>query len=133
MNRRTALRALGATLAVGLSGCLGGGGDEPRTIRMDGLEFKPAEISITAGRRVEWVNDSEIGHTVTAYAEQLPDRAAYWASGGFETERAARENLAGGLIDAGGTFRHTFETAGEHPYFCVPHEGSGMTGRVTVQ
>ncbi|MFB6361496.1 MAG: plastocyanin/azurin family copper-binding protein, partial [Halobacteriales archaeon] len=59
--------------------------------------------------------------------------APYWASGGFETERAARENLAEGLIEAGGTYRRTFETAGEQPYFCVPHEGSGMTGAVSVQ
>ncbi|MFB6362043.1 MAG: plastocyanin/azurin family copper-binding protein, partial [Halobacteriales archaeon] len=90
MNRRSALRTLGGALAVGLSGCLGGGGDEPKTVRMVDLAFKPPEISVAAGRTVEWVNDSEIGHTVTAYGEQLPSGAPYWASGGFETERAAR-------------------------------------------
>lgn len=133
MNRRSALRTLGGALAVGLSGCLGGGGDDPRTVRMVGLEYKPAEISIAAGRTVEWVNDSEVGHTVTAYENELPSGAPFWASGGFETERAARENLGEGLIEAGGVYQRTFETAGEQPYFCIPHEGSGMTGIVSVQ
>jgi plastocyanin len=134
MNRRSALQSVGGALAVGLSGCLSsGGGDEPRTVRMVGLEFEPADISIAAGRTVEWINDSEFGHSVTAYERQIPTGATYWASGGFETERAARENMGDGLIDAGGTYRRTFETAGEHPYFCVPHEGSGMTGTVSVQ
>jgi len=36
-------------------------------------------------------------------------------------------------VEGGDYGRRTFETAGEHPYFCVPHEGSGMTGTVSVQ
>jgi len=131
MRRRQALRALGAGVAVGLAGCLGGSGG-PRTVDMVGLEFRPREVSVPVGGTVEWVNESDIGHTVTAYEDRLPEGATYWASGGFGSEATAREDLEGGLVAAGGTYTHTFETAGEHPYFCVPHEGSGMTGVVTV-
>lgn len=133
MRRRTALRALGGTLALGLSGCLGGGSNGPKTVRMIELDFRPAEVSIGAGRPVEWINDSEVAHTVTAYEDRLPDGAEYWASGSFASEPAARGDMADGLIEADGTYRRTFETPGEHAYFCVPHEGSGMTGSVSVQ
>lgn len=42
---------------------------------------------------------------------------------------------AGSLFDAtlsGGSFSHTFTSAGDVPYFCHPHEGLGMTGIVRV-
>ncbi|MDZ7700914.1 MAG: plastocyanin/azurin family copper-binding protein [Halobacteriales archaeon] len=131
MRRRQALRALGGAALGGLAGCLGGSGG-PKTVDMVGLEFQPRRVSVPAGTTVEWVNESDIGHTVTAYGDRLPDGATYWASGGFASEAAARKDLQGGLIGADGTYAHTFETAGEHPYFCVPHEGSGMTGVVSV-
>ena len=41
------------------------------------------------------------------------------------------ERLAG-TISPGETFERTFETAGEHRYFCIPHERDGMTGVVVV-
>ena len=131
MNRREALRALGSAAGVGLAGCLGGSGG-PKTVSMVGLEYRPRRVSVGIGGTVEWVNDSDIGHSVTAYEDRLPEGAAYFATGGFETEAAARADIEGGLIGAGETYAHTFETAGEHPYFCVPHEGSGMTGVVAV-
>lgn len=132
MRRREALRTIGSAAAVGLAGCLGGGSSGPKVVDMVGLEFKPRRVSVAVGATVEWVNESEIGHTVTAYEDQIPAGAAYWASGGFETEADARRDIGGGLIAADETYRHTFEVAGEHPYFCVPHEGSGMTGVVAV-
>lgn len=132
MRRREALRAIGSASAIGLAGCLGAGASGPKVVDMVGLEFKPRRVSVAVGATVEWVNESEIGHTVTAYGDRIPAGAGYWASGGFETEAAARRDLAGGLITADGTYRHTFEVAGEHPYFCVPHEGSGMAGVVAV-
>lgn len=131
MRRREALRALGGAVTVGIAGCLGGSGG-PKTVDMVGLEFRPRRVSVPVGGTVEWVNESDLGHTVTAYGDRLPAGAAYWASGGFGSESAARTDLEGGLIAADGTYSHTFETAGEHPYFCVPHEGSGMTGVVAV-
>jgi len=79
------------------------------------------------------VNDSDVGHTVTAYEDEIPEGAAYFARGVFDGERAARNDPAGGLFDAGEAYEHTFEVAGEYGHFCVPHESSGMTGTVVVR
>ena len=131
MDRRRALATLGAAATGGLVGCLGGPSG-PKRVRMVGLEFRPARVSVGEDRTVEWVNDGDITHTVTAYGDELPPGAAYFASGGFDSETAARRNLEAGLVGPGETYAHAFRTAGEHPYFCVPHEGSGMTGVVEV-
>lgn len=49
-------------------------------------------------------------------------------------ERAARDGSdAEGTIEGGDCEEHTFETTGTNEYFCIPHEGSGMTGTITVE
>lgn len=61
--------------------------------------------------------------------------AAYFASGGFRSEAAARDAWiadGGGTIHGGETYSHTFRVAGTHHYFCVPHEPQGMVGRIEV-
>ena len=65
----------------------------------DGFEFDPARLTVDAGVTVRWTNDSDVPHTVTAETDGLPARAAYFASGGFDTERAARADVRGGLVD----------------------------------
>lgn len=133
-NRRTFLQKLGVTAgAVATAGCLGGGDSSPRTIEMHGTDFSPATVTITAGASLRWKNTSEIEHTVTAYEEKIPDDAAYFASGGFDSERAARNNISEGLIAPGETYEHTFEQPGTYEYFCIPHESSGMVGTVHVE
>ncbi len=51
-------------------------------------------------------------HNVVAYEEELPDDATYWASGGFDSESAAREGWENGdgAVQSGQTYVHTFET-----------------------
>lgn len=98
----------------------------------DELGFDPVELSIDVGTTVRWRNTSDIGHTVTAYADQIPDSADYFASGGFDTESAAREHMSEGLLAVGETFSHTFTVAGTYEYYCIPHEAAGMTGTVHV-
>jgi len=97
--------------------------------------FKPQEFTVSAGETVVWNNTSSHSHTVTAYESAIPDEAAFFASGDFETTKAAREGwLDGkGAIEPGDTYEHTFEVAGTHNYFCVPHEKSGMIGKVVVE
>jgi len=81
---------------------------------------------------VTWENSEGVGHTVTACGDGIPEEVACFASGGVDSEDAARAGLDDGLIESGETYEYTFETAGEHEYFCIPHEGSGMTGIVRV-
>jgi plastocyanin len=135
MHRRRLLRLAGTAIAVSGAGCLSAGGSgKPRRVSMtEDFGYDPERLRVDAGTTVRWVNDSDVGHTVTAYEAEIPEGAAYFASGGFGTERAARNDAGGGLLDAGGSYEHTFEVGGAYGYFCVPHESSGMTGTVVVR
>lgn len=130
-GRLTRRRYLGTLPAAAvLAGCASGDGT---TVEMtDDLTYEPATISVAVGEAVTWDNVGTVGHSVTAYGDRLPDGATYFASGGFDTESAAREAYPDGRIVGGSTYELTFEVAGSHPYFCVPHERQGMTGTVEV-
>ncbi|QZX99071.1 plastocyanin/azurin family copper-binding protein [Halobaculum rubrum] len=109
-----------------------------RTVEMtDNLVFDPEEVAVTPGTTVVWENVGNIGHSVTAYEEDLPADAEFFASGGFETEDAARSAYSAGDPDSGDiaggeTYEYTFETEGTYPYFCIPHESAGMLGTIEV-
>lgn len=139
-TRRKAVRAAGAVIVgVGLAGCSGGDGDGAGgdTVEMsDELVFDPESISVAVGDTVTWENVGTVDHTVTAYEDQIPGDASYFASGGFDGEQAARDGYAPGgpgAIGEGERYRHTFETAGTFEYFCIPHESAGMVGTIEVQ
>ena len=136
MDRRAFLATAGAGLLSTVVGCLDGGlSEDDFDIGMSQNAYLPAEYEVAVGETVVWGNNGSRGHTVTAYDEGLPDGAVFFASGGFEDTAAAREawkSGGGGNVAPGETFAHTFETAGQHAYFCIPHERDGMTGVVTV-
>ena len=124
---------LGALL-LALVAC---GNDEPRAPGEVGMTeahaFDPKEITIDAGDSVTWVNDSSESHTVTAFDDGLPEGAEYFASGDFGVEEEARDNVSDGLMQPDDTFEVTFDEPGTYRYFCIPHEGHGMTGTVVVR
>ena len=137
MNRRGLLRLGGTGLFAAVAGCssAGGSADTRRVSMTADFAYDPARLTVASGTTVRWENDDEdeVGHTVTADTDRIPADADYFASGGFDSERAARNDVRGGLIPAGDAYEHTFETAGTYDYFCVPHEGSGMVGTVVVR
>jgi len=133
-DRRTVLRLSTATLAtLGTAGCLSGQASGQTITMPDNLRFEPKTPTIETGESVTWTNESDIEHTVTAYEDEIPDEAAYFASGGFESERAARNRVTEGLIAPGENYEHTFDHPGTYGYFCIPHESSGMVGTVRVE
>jgi len=67
--------------------------------------FMPYMVTVDVGGEVTWSNDDTAAHTVTAGS------AADGPSGEFDSS----------LFMAGTTFSHTFESAGEFPYFCMVH------------
>ena len=138
MERRRYLVAAGTTAALSLTGCLGLTRDQNRDfdVGMRPSAFDPQTITVARGEEVVWENTGTRDHTVTAYEASLPDGAAFFASGDFESEEAARDawaNSSGGAISNGETFSYTFEIPGEYEYFCVPHETGGMQGTVIVE
>lgn len=74
--------------------------------------YDPATLTIQPGDTVNWVNQGG-AHNVRA------------DDGSFRTDVRATN----------WTFSHTFNTAGEFPYYCEPHGGpggSGMSGKIIV-
>jgi plastocyanin len=129
--RRVALLLI---LLAALAACSSGGGAEPGTVTMSNSHrFEPATITIKVGDTVGWKNTSNESHTVTAVQELLPEGAEYFASGGFSSEAAAADDLAGGLIDPGENYEATFDVPGTYKYYCIPHRAQGMEGTVIVQ
>ena len=138
MRRRDFLRAAGglggaAAVAAGSAGAQEGG--TTHTVDMtDQLVFDPDELTIAPGDTVVWENVGNVGHSVTAYEDDIPEEADYFASGGFDAEQAARDGYPSqGDIPGGESYEHTFEVTGTYEYFCIPHEAVGMVGTITVQ
>ncbi|MGB9960730.1 plastocyanin/azurin family copper-binding protein (plasmid) [Halobacterium sp. MBLA0001] len=159
-SRRKVLALTGAVSGVALAGCSsssgtgdgddsntttttessddnsGGSGSwtETSTVEMtDSLKFDPKRIQVSTGTTVTWENVGAVAHSVTAFENEIPDGAAYFASGGFDSEQAANDNYPDkGSIAKGESYEHTFETTGTYKYYCIPHEMSGMVGYVKV-
>jgi LPXTG-motif cell wall-anchored protein len=73
------------------------------------FDFTPASVTINVGDTVTWTNNGPTGHSATS------------TGGEFDT----------GIMDAGNSGSHTFDTAGTFSYICTPHPY--MKGTVVVQ
>jgi plastocyanin len=117
----------------------GGSGSEwteTSTVEMtDGLAYEPKKIQVEAGTTITFENVGAIGHTVTAYEDKIPDGANYFASGGFDSQQAAKDGYSNGQegnITEGESYEVTLETTGTYEYYCIPHEMNGMVGTIKV-
>ncbi|MEF8838030.1 MAG: plastocyanin/azurin family copper-binding protein [Haloarculaceae archaeon] len=137
MDRRTVLRR-GAALGVAsfAAGCLESSASTEGDwdVGMTATAFEPRTVSIEPDDTVVWYNNSSKVHTVSAYEGSLPTDAAYFSTGGFESEDAARQAFANGAghLRPDEAFSHTFEVPGRYDYFCIPHERANMVGAVDV-
>ena len=143
MHRRAYLAAVGTAASASLAGCSSAlsvlEGDPCRGedchIGMSRTAFHPGTYEASVGDTVVWKNTSGADHTVTAYEDLIPADAEYFATGGYESQSAAYdawETDRGGRLGTRRTFEHTFEVPGTYEYFCIPHEGAGMIGKIVV-
>ncbi|MDQ2684375.1 MAG: plastocyanin/azurin family copper-binding protein, partial [Thermoproteota archaeon] len=81
--------------------------------------YSPNPVEVAVGQTVVWTNDDNVFHTVTSGTVGADDAGQQFDSG-----------LTGptALTSQGKTFEHTFDTAGEFPYFCTLHPN--MVGTV---
>ena len=95
-------------------------------VTMPEMAFEPNRVTVRAGETVEWRNDSDIVHTVTADPARAkdPEKSVALPEGA--------ETFHSGRMKPGDVFRHTFTVPGHYRYFCVPHERMGMIGEVEV-
>lgn len=110
--------------------------DDATVVDMTAVAFEPKEITVSAGDTVAFVHRGGEAHNVLAYADEIPSDAPQWNSAGADSEAAAVEawnaEKRGGVV-SGQAYVRTFETPGEHEYYCVPHEMAGMVGTVIVE
>ena len=95
-------------------------------VQMDGEEYQPSKVTISAGQTVKWKNNTGDPHTVTV----VPDKALVPADVALPKNAQPFDS---GTIPAGMTFAHTFTVPGTYRYYCTLHEGNGMVGEVTVK
>ena len=84
--------------------------DAPQ-VSIDNFAFTPAEITVSAGTTVTWLNRDDIPHTIT----DAGDPRAFKSS----------------PLDTGDSFSHTFALPGAYHYFCSLH--AHMQGTVIVK
>lgn len=128
------IAATATGLIGGLAGCVGGdqfpdadiiAGPDGRSV------FEPAELSVSVGEPVRWGFASK-GHNLSGRPAdndlvELPADAEPFSS--YEPGESPERSL----VPRGDTYEHTFETAGEYTYVCIPHAAIGMVGHITVE
>lgn len=91
----------------------------------DSFRFDPDTVTIHAGEAVVWKNQSHFRHTVTddpKMAGQPGDAALPPGAEAFSSQE----------IPPGGSYRRALSVPGTYRYFCMPHEGIGMLGKIVV-
>jgi plastocyanin len=78
------------------------------------LAFEPPTVTIKAGDTVKWVNNKLAPHNVVV--EKHPE--------------LSHKALA---FSPGESFEATFDAPGTYTYYCEPHRGAGMTGKIVVE
>ncbi len=153
MERRRFIRLTAASGVAGVTGCLDG--EEPDGNDTDGNDtdgdetddgdgtppdhvevtagpqgawrFEPEDVEVALGGTVEWQFVSA-GHNVTSHPDADPKCENPEGAEPFKSYEGDRHHSTN-PVDS--TFEHTFETAGEYTYVCVPH-ATQMVGTVTV-
>ncbi len=78
------------------------------------LAFEPKNVEISAGDTVKWVNNKLAPHNVVV-------------------EGQASLSHKGLVFAPGESYESTFNEPGEYTYYCEPHRGAGMVGKIIVK
>ncbi len=91
------------------------------------LAFQPSKISVKPGDTIQWLNNKVPPHNVVFDAVQNPAKSADLAKG------LSHKQL---VMSPGQEFTSTIPAdapAGEYTFYCEPHRGAGMVGKVIVE
>ena len=99
------------------------------------LAFEPATLTIKAGDTVTWVNNKMAPHNVIFDAAQIPGDKAMADELSQEQLKAMADELSQEQLtfSPGESYSSTFSEPGEYSYFCAPHRGAGMVGKIIVE
>lgn len=88
-----------------------------------GLAFEPATFSVPAGEKIVFKNNRGFPHNVVFDEDDVP-------SGVDVAKISMGED---DYLNAGGeTYAVTLTEKGTYSFYCAPHQGAGMVGKVTV-
>lgn len=100
---------IAVTLALLALTLLGADKKKGHDVSIEGLEFKPANLTVKVGQKVTWTNNDDRDHTV-------------------ECKDAGMKS---GVIHRGDTFSFIFDKAGKYHYKCRLHPR--MKGEIDVE
>lgn len=87
------------------------------------LAFVPNSFSVSPGEKIVFKNNAGFPHNVVFDEDEIP--------GGVDAGKISmsEEDL---LNAPGETFAITLTEKGSYSFYCSPHQGAGMVGKVTV-
>ena len=91
------------------------------------LQFQPSKLSVKPGDTIEWINNKVPHHNVVFDNAQNPSKSADLAKG------LSHKQL---LMTPGQSVKTTIPAdapAGDYSFYCEPHRGAGMVGKITVE
>ena len=88
-----------------------------------GLAFVPNDFTVASGGEIVFKNNAGFPHNVVFDEDEIPSGVD--AAGISMNE----EDL---LNAAGETYKVTLTEKGTYSFYCAPHQGAGMVGKVTV-
>lgn len=112
----TAASAILASNALAIDVLLGGN---------DGsLAFVPSNFSVASGEKIVFKNNAGFPHNVVFDEDEIPS--------GVDASAISMkdEDLLNG---PGETYSVTLDAKGTYTFYCTPHQGAGMVGKVTVK
>ncbi|MGB3790895.1 MAG: plastocyanin [Phormidesmis sp.] len=88
------------------------------------LVFEPATVTVSKGDTVTWENNKMAPHNVIFDANSVPGGKAV-------ADKLTNKQLT---FAPGESYSSTFDVEpGEYTYYCAPHRGAGMVGKIIVQ
>ena len=78
------------------------------------LQFVPSELTIKTGDTVKWINNKMAPHNAV-----------------FEVEGVKSHKQL--VFSPGESYETTFNEVGDFNYYCEPHRGAGMVGKIIVK
>jgi plastocyanin len=113
-----------AAVAVAASAMLAGGAmAQDVLLGANGgvLVFEPNDFSVKAGETITFKNNAGFPHNVVFDEDAVPS--------GVDVSKISQEEY---LNAPGETFSVTLTVPGTYGFYCEPHAGAGMVGKVTV-
>ncbi|CAL9760822.1 unnamed protein product [Musa acuminata subsp. burmannicoides] len=127
MVARASLREVGAAAAAVAASAVLAGNALAFDVLLGGsdgsLAFVPNEFSVPSGETIVFKNNAGFPHNVVFDEDEIP------AGVNVGTISMSEEDL---LNAPGETYQVTLKEKGTYTFYCAPHQGAGMVGKVTV-